>query len=233
MKENVKLDLLGFSKNPTFTKIVHDKGVSLSSSKTILSLVCLVLSFGFLLNKCFNPEVFTYHYAKDYTLLLLLILVINLYAFTRFTIPIVNYYRSKKWIKVTAKIIELGIFQLKSPIAYSFSQATSYFPAIIYTYEVSKQSYNGRSLSFVSDYVHNDEIDENSSSQYHEMNALFLKWMTENKVHIFYNPRKPKQSVVFRDFNLKLKIFYGILGTLAMISLLVSVYNFLCYMYLS
>ena len=227
----MKLDLLDFTQNSTFINMIHDKGISGAQSKTILSVVFLLLPFGFLINRCANPTIFTHAYSKDYTVLLLLLLAVNTYSFIRFAMPVINQYRSKTWEKATAEILKLGIFKVKFPILHSFDYAISYFPALFYTYEVNQKRYHNRKLSFVSDYVHNQELDESSSNQYNKMNEQFAKWIKEKKLEIYYNPKNPKESVVFRDFQLSRKLFYIILGTLSTMALFVSIYNFLCYSY--
>jgi hypothetical protein len=227
----MKLDLLNFTQNPVFIDIIHYKGISAAQVKTIFSVALLPLPFGFLINRCTNPEIFTHAYSKDYTILLLCVLAVYTYFFKCYAMPLINQYRSKTWKQATAEITEIGIFKVKFPVLYSFFYAKGYFPALIYTYEVNQQKYRNRKLSFASDYVYNQELDESSSNQYNKMNEQFAKWMKEKKLEIYYNPNNPKESVIFRDFPLSRKIFYRIFGTLSTMALLVSTYNLLCYVY--
>jgi len=220
------LDLFDFNQNPIFIKMIHNKGISAAYSKTIITVSLLPLPFGFLINRCFQPTMIAHAFSKDYTVLLLVILAVNAYSFKRYTMPLINQHRNKRWENLTANIIEIGIFKVKFPF-----NLTKYFPALIYEYEVDQQKYQSHRLSFVSDYVHNQELDSLSSNQYHEMNARFSKWMEEKKLDIYYNPNNPKESVVFRDLHPTRKLFYLILGTLSTMALLVSIYNLLCYAY--
>jgi hypothetical protein len=227
----MRLDLLDFTKNPACAKMVHYKGISAAQAKTIITVALLPLPFGFFINRCMQPAIFTHDYSRDYTFLLLFVLAISAYSFKRYAMPLINQYRSKTWERVRANIVEIGIFEVKFPVLHSSLYVTSHFPALIYEYEVGHQKYQNRRLSFASDYVHNPELDEWSSNRHHEMNELFSKWVEEQRLNIYYNPKKPKESVVIRKFHPARKVFFMTLGALSAIALFASIYNLLCYVY--
>jgi len=223
-------DLLDFTKNQFFKKIIHDKGVSFSSGKIILLFMCLILAFSFLIFRC--PTFTNNSRIQDSNILFLFIIFLllsSLYFLKRFATPIIKQSKAKSWKKTIATITEIGIYKIK--IANYPLSRIGYFPAIMYEFNANKKKYKSHNISFEADYTYNIELDSWSSNQYDENNKLFSQWIHKQEVEIFYNQSNPNESVVFKDFKTAKKIFYIIMTILSMLTFLVTLINFVCLVY--
>jgi len=191
----VAQDLLNFTSNSYFKKIIYDKAPSLSVGRSIFALVIFPLPLGFLFNKCPNHINFIHHDYQKMTFMLISIILLSAYYCYRYVVPLLKMYKGKSWKSTTANILNVSIIRIK--VAHRFGPSIEYFPYVEYAFEVNNKEYHSDRLSFESDYNYNFSLDEKTSHRYHPMNDKFSKWMDEKKVEIYYNPKNPAQSVVF------------------------------------
>ena len=222
-------DLLNFTSNSYFEKIIYDKGTSLSVGRSIFALVIFPLPLGFLFNKCPNHINFIHYDYQKMTFMLICIILLSAYYCYRYVVPLIRKYKGKSWKRKTANILNVNIIRIK--VAYRFGSSIEYFPYIEYVFQVNNREYYSDKLSFESDYNYNFSLNEEISNRYHSMNNKFSKWIDENKVEIYYNPKDPTQSVVFRNFHPMRNIFYIFFGIISIITFVVSILDFTCWIY--
>jgi hypothetical protein len=221
----MKQDLLYFTENEYYKKMIYDKGTSMVVAKTTLSLLLLPLPLLFLLNNCLNHH--THFYNNSYLgLFFILLILFSVYDCKRYLTPLINKYKSRSWKKTTAKIIEIVIFKVR--VQYRYGSSIEYFPAVKYEFKVNNKIYQSCNFSFESEYVYNVPLEPNASNQYHTMNAKFAKWLDEKELQIYYDSNNPNKSVVIKDFHQFRNIFYIIFAILSISALLTSISDFIC-----
>jgi hypothetical protein len=226
----MRRELLDFTENDFFKKIIYNKGTSFVSGKTMFFFLYLLLTISFLLFRC--PSLINHSKPHDESLLfffLIFILITGIYFVKRFSTPLIKQKNARTWKKTMAKIIELGIYKIR--IAGYPHSTIAYFPAIMYEFNVNNTKYKNNNISFEADYTYNRELNSWSSNQYNENNKQFSKWIEKQEVEIFYNPNNPNESVVFREFTTSKKLFYTFMFTLSIITLLITLINLGCLIY--
>ena len=224
----MKQDLLHFTDNQEFIKIMHDKGISFGLTKTLFLFFVLIMPFGYLTTKC--SKLVNHSSASNSAFILLFFIVISIYSLRRYGIPLLKKRRSKFWIKTTAKIIEIGIFMIKGPGGPG-SPTIHYIPAMDYTFIVNGKEYRSKEFSFYADYTSNMPLDPLSSNQYNKNNEKFSEWMEKKEIKIYYNPENPNEAVVFKDFSGFQNILYTIMALLSLMSFVISTISLICWIY--
>ena len=220
MKKLEKKEFLMLQTKPYYSSdLIADGGVSAIWLKRILFLIILPFPFAIVFHKNLKID-------ADLFWIISVIFILSFYFFQRFMIPTYNYFRAKLWVKTVANVSYKKL--LKIEIKTKYSSYFKYFPMVHYKYEVNDKLYTNDRFSFEAEKVCDPAIDPYKRTP---IDDFLEKIDREGKVEIFYNPKKPQESVIMRDFSIKDKTFYIVMTVLTLVMFgLSSYYVFLYFM---
>lgn len=220
--------LFDFLNNQFYKEIIKNNEVRgfPFSIKSFLATLGSLFLFSLVLNDM--QEICLEYKRKDASFFILVFLFIlsGVYLFIKSFIPIYFYFISKSWVKVLANINDIYISEVKfvSSIMNSYKV---WQPKISYDFKVDGNIYQGSRLSFENKKFEYN-LDPNTSSNYHKVNFDFENWVETKKIEVYFNPKNPNQSVIYR----KLKVFsFIIYSFVSIIFLLVFSTIFLEFIY--
>ncbi len=224
--------MFDFLDNEFYKKMIKNNGVKgfPFSIKSFFAILGSVFLFSFVLNDI--SEICLEYETKEapFFILLFLFILSGVYLLIKSFIPIYFYFISKSWIKVIANINDIYI----SEVRFVYSIMNSYkvwYPKINYNFEVNGSIYKGNRLSFENEKFEY-KLDTNSSSRYHKLNFDFGNWVETKKVEIYYNPKKPNQSVIYRKLNVFSFVVYSFVSILFLLVFSTIFFKFIYYCYI-
>lgn len=222
-------DLLYFTENPYYKKIIYNGPLSFSFARSIFAIIIFSFDLGFLFYRCPNQENLIHNANQNVGYIAVFLILSSAYNCYHYVPPWINKLKASSWEKITAEILKINIIRIR--VARRYGSTVEYFPVIEYRYEVDNKKYKSNRFSFESDYNYNFSLDPGTSNKYHPINKKFSKWIEEKKVEIYYNPKNPMQSVVIKDFHPLRNLFYIVFGIISISTFIVSIFNFACWAY--
>jgi hypothetical protein len=190
-------ELYGFLDNEFFQKMIVDEGLYITRHKMIFIIFTYLFSWLMIdggLTHCYGTKDFD---IPD-IILTLVILCGNFYGGIIYLKPLYLHHLSKSWLKTSADVIDLYISKRHTPTRFA-PASKIYIPKVEFTFFVNGQKYYGDRLSFNIYKDHDHMLDNTTSSKYDTANADFGRWLDTKKISVYYNPKDPNQSVVYRE----------------------------------
>ncbi|WP_320034313.1 DUF3592 domain-containing protein [Halarcobacter sp.] len=225
-------DMLNFLNNEFYKTMIKNRGVRgfPFSIKSFFAILGSVFLFSIVLN---NISEFCLEYETrkaPFYILLSLFILSGVYLLIKSFIPIYFYFISKSWIKIIANINDIYISEVR--FVYSIMNGYNvWHPKINYSFKVNGTIYKGNRLSFENEKFEY-KLDPNSSSRYHKPNFDFGNWVETKKVEIYYNPKNPNQSVIYRKLNVFSFIVYSFIAILFLLVFSTIFLKFIYYCYI-
>ena len=104
----------------------------------------------------------------------------------------IKYLTSVNWKKTNAKIININIENKLEQIRSAVRE--SIYPVITYEYVVNNVTYQGHNPSFDM-----RNLFKETNSAFGGTTMIWESWKNDSIIEIFYNPRKPTESVIIRS----------------------------------
>jgi len=228
----MKKDMFNFLNNEFYKTMIKNNGVRgfPFSIKSFFATLGSIFLFSLALNDipqfCLNYET----REAPFFILLFLFILSGIYLLMNSFIPIYFHFISKSWIKVIANINDIYISEVR--FVYSIMNGYKvWHPKINYSFKVNENIYEGNKLSFENEKFEY-KLEPNSSSRYHIPNFDFGNWVETKKVEIYYNPKNPNQSVIYRKLNVFSFILYSFVSILFLLVFSTIFFKFIYYCYI-
>lgn len=131
----------------------------------------------------------TYHPDKPFLLIIFVGASLMLWSSVNF----LRYYRAKFWLETIATLQSVEVHN--APVPSGSGKLTYLYPSLIYEFKVYDVRYTGNRASI--------ELENIWVLDYKKKNAPWIGWHNDTEISVFYSPKNPEESCVFRDLSRK------------------------------
>lgn len=212
-------DLYDFANNDYYKKMIIYEGMmggffSVKSFFAAFGAIFLVMLSLKAINHC--PD-FSHlnHFSANHIFWSLVfglyILLSGTYFLFRSFKPLYYQYQSRFWKQVVADVEKIYISNIEMCGAAT-GCGNFYSPKVSYSFSIDSQKYYGDKLSFEIPRFEYDLV-SGTGTEYNKVNADFSNWLKTQKVSVYYNPKNPDESVVYRKLSVLSSLIYMITFT--------------------